>query len=786
MRAAVRGVVVLAVLAGSLLAAWLAAVHLHASPRGLLEALLASVGACVGLALLAAPLAALVASVLRMRAARQVAVLAALVILEVGASWTALAWARSHDLELVLWRGTITLLVASVAASLGFYLSRRTGSLPVVRALAWLTPLALWSLLPASLLAHDGAGVLLALALLLPIAPLADVRRPILRIVVLGAAALASIWTLFAARRDEATASTVLTRHEPLRVWVALVGPLGDLDGDGASMLFGGRDCAPLDRFVGPHSPEVAGNGVDDNCLLGDLADDALPPLPPPGPAWAPRADILLLCVDALRPDRTSMFGYPRDTTPNLARHFADAFRFTAAYAEADATRETLPSLLSGRRLFDLRWHRDDAVVLDPRTRFLGDHLAAAGYRSFAALPFTALNMLGTPQLGFSEAPHVYADLDGRGSTAAGVTDALLAAHHETPAPRLLFAHYYEPHEPHVQQRPFRDVSPDLYDQEIARVDAEIGRLLDTLERSGALTNTIVVLTSDHGEAFGEHGHSFHDVHVFEEDMRVPLLVRIPGHRGRDIDAPVSVTQVAATLLELVGVPALSEGPTRPSLAPLLRGDPSPPQRLTGSARALRAAGRWMVREDFNKVILDLDAGTVTSFDLAADPDERAGQSTTAATLLADEFREHELGAAHSHALRAMQIGEARPDEALAALAPGVTLAGARAELAGPFAPYPTLPVRVLVRVALDLAAGRPDSADYTVELRRGDAVIAHIDEPVAGGRASLHAWPDGVRIEDTRTFKIRPRDRDAEVFVRAGDHELALGRIDGLPVAPR
>ena len=794
--AAARGTAVLAVLAGSLHAAWLAAARLPARPRGLLEALLACVGASLGLALLAAPLAVLVAFVPRLGPARQLAMLAAIVALEVGASWTLLGWARSHDIELTLRRAGVTTLVttlvgalvAALAARVASRLSRRTGprALTFVRAVAWLAPLALWLCLPASLRAHDGAGVLLAVALLVPLAPAVDRRvRGTWRIVVPGLGLLALLWTLFAARRDEASAGALLTHHEPSRVWTALVGPLGDLDGDGASMLFGGRDCAPFDRFVGPHSPEVAGNGVDDNCLLGDLADDALPPLPPPGPAWLPGADILLLCVDALRPDRTSLHGYARDTTPNLARHFAGAFRFTAAHAEADATRETLPSLLSGRRLFDLRWHRDDAVVLDPAARFLGDHLARAGYQSFAALPFTALNMLGTPQLGFTDL-HVYADIDGRGSTAAEVTDALLAAHARLAGPRLLFAHYYEPHEPHVQQRPFRGVSPDLYDQEVARVDAEIGRLLDTLERSGALANTIVILTSDHGEAFGEHGHSFHDVHVFQEDLHVPLLVRVPGRPGHAIDAPVSVTQLAATLLELVGAPALPGGPTRASLVPLLRGEVMPPQRITGSARALRAAGRWMIREGDTKVIVDADAGTVTTFDLAADPGERAGHSTAAGTALADDLLEHELGAARSRALRAMQIGAARADEALVQLAPGVALVTTRAELTGSPATYPTLPIRVLVRVALDLTAGRPDSLDYTVELRRGAAVVASVSEPIAGGRTSLHAWPDGARIEDVRTFKVRPKDGDAEVFVRFGEFEAGLGRVDTLPVAPR
>lgn len=96
---------------------------------------------------------------------------------------------------------------------------------------------------------------------------------------------------------------------------------------------------------MGPHAPEIAGNGVDDNCLLGDLADDTLPPIPEFGPAWLTDADLLIISVDALRADRMSLYGYPRQTTPNIDRHFADAYRFREAYAEAISTRDTFSEL---------------------------------------------------------------------------------------------------------------------------------------------------------------------------------------------------------------------------------------------------------------------------------------------------------------------------------------------------------------------------------------------------------------------------------------------------------
>lgn len=791
--AAARGAVLLALPLGLLHAVWLRVTALPRTPiRGLLELVLASVGAYVGLAILLIPVAvgftAVFPGFARVGLARPVRALAGLVVLgvlELGGAGTLALWADTHEPTSTRNAAASTLLVALVAGLVARFIAvRRPPSVAVLRGahgLAALVPAVLLGVLPASLLAHDGARLLLYAALVLPLAPRVGLRgRPRWRRVVVVLGLLALAWTLFAARQAPRSAAAMLPRHEPLRVFMAVVGPLGDLDGDGASALFGASDCAPFDRFVGPHAAEIAGNGIDDNCRLGDLADDALPSIPAFGPAWLAGADILIISIDALRPDHMSMFGHPYRTTPNIDRHFTGAFRFLDAYAEADSTRDTLPSLLSGRRLLDLRWQVDDAVTLDPGNRFLGDFLP--NYHPAGVLPFTAVNMLGSARLGLG-APVVYEDHNGRGSTATAVTNSVLHAHFNLPAPRLLFAHYYEPHEPHVTHASFSDVSPDLYDQEIARADRSVGRLLDVLAERGDDARTIVVLTADHGEAFNEHGHSFHNIHVFEEDLRVPLLIRVPGHPGGDIRGPVSNTQLAATLLELVGAPMPAQrGPTQPSLVPRMRGEPAGEALVTGSARALNTPGKWMLRRGDTKVVLDMEAGSELSFDLAADPGET--RPLAPPRELIDGFREHELGAARSRALRAMQIDP--PASATATpLVPGLTLLGARAELVDPLTVHPRLPARLLVRLQFTLGEGCPASFAYQVELRDGDTVIASSDEPIAGARASLRSWSVGASIEDVRAFKLRREHLGAEIFIHIGEQRLALGRVDAQPVAP-
>lgn len=791
---AVRGGLLLALLVGLFHVAWLlATVALPVDARSLLELSLASLGAYLGVALLLAPLVALFTRLLPgftglelAHPRRALTRLSALIALELGGSAVLVTWADTHDAARARDLVALTLVLALLVAALArFVASRRAPSARVIvvaHALAGLTPAALLFVLPASLLAHDGAVLLLGAALLFPLAPhIGRLGRPRVRGLLLALGGLALAWTLFGERRVASTAAALTPRHEALRVLMALVGPFGDLDGDHASGLFGGRDCAAFDAHVGPHAPEIAGNGVDDNCLLGDLADDTLPPIPEFGPAWLTDADLLIISVDALRADRMSLYGYPRQTTPNIDRHFADAYRFREAYAEADSTRDTLPSLLSGRRLLDLRWQVDDTVVLDPGNRFLGDYLP--GYHPVGVLPFTAVNMIGSARLGLG-VPIIYDDHDGRGSTASEVTSTLLSTHSTLPTPRLMFAHYYEPHEPYVRHAALRRVSPAAYDQEVARVDRGIGELLDGLGERGALERTIVVLTADHGEAFNEHGHRYHNAHVFEEDLRVPLLIRVPGHPGGDIHGPVSNTQVAATLLELVGAPLpAQQGPTLPSLVPRMRGEASGPHDVIASARALNTPGKWMLRRGDTKVILDMDAGTELTFDLAADPGEK--QVLPAPRALIDGFREHDLGAARSRVLKSMRVEPGPQDLIGPQLVPGLTLQGARAERVNPSSVHPRLPVRLLVRVRFALGEQRPASFAYRVELRRGDTTLAAVDEPIAGGRASLRSWPAKTTIEDVRAFKLRPTELDAEVFVHVGAHTLALGRVDAQPLAP-
>jgi arylsulfatase A-like enzyme len=215
--------------------------------------------------------------------------------------------------------------------------------------------------------------------------------------------------------------------------------------------------------------------------------------------------------------------------------------------------------------------------------------------------------------------------------------------------PLFAWVHYFDPHAPYAPPTGFegrfepgpgadalaRDIA--RYDGEIAFADAELGRLLDGLESLGLAANTIVAVTADHGEGLMDHGHMEHGVHIYEEQVRVPLVLRWPGRIAPvRLTAPVELADLRPTLHELLGLapdPAF-EGE---SLAPVLvaggaldadrpvylyrrhfAGEQRGDTYVKGEKFGVRV-GRW-------KLIDGPEEGTRELFDLEADPGERANR----------------------------------------------------------------------------------------------------------------------------------------------------------------
>jgi len=365
------------------------------------------------------------------------------------------------------------------------------------------------------------------------------------------------------------------------------------------------------------------------------------------------RPDVLLVTVDTTRADHLSCYGHFARTTPHIDAVAARGLLFENAYAPMPLTLPSHASMLTG---LTPRRHGvlENGGVLDEGLETLAERMAAAGYRTCGVVAARVLDEASGIAQGF-EAFDAPTATHARGGEA--VTDAALAwlARSGPDAPRLLWVHYYDPHSPHGTPEGFdpdvplapllehlrenedlqarrHDLSPPrvralwkLYAEEIQYMDAQIGRLLAGLPRPD---ETLVVIVGDHGEGLYEHGARGHGENVYEEQMRVPLIVTPPGRHGpARVEDPVTVEEVHATILgyALEGredASLLSVG-RRARPRPILVERPHFPsthQRETAAERDVSGVmigvldGRW-------KLIRGPE-GTLELYDLAADPAE--------------------------------------------------------------------------------------------------------------------------------------------------------------------
>ncbi|MCB9898688.1 MAG: sulfatase [Planctomycetes bacterium] len=310
--------------------------------------------------------------------------------------------------------------------------------------------------------------------------------------------------------------------------------------------------------------------------------------------------NVLLIGVDTLRADRLSALGYGRPTTPNLERLARAGIRFMNARSQAPWTLPSFSSILTSLypsthgagRGGDEEW-----TGIDPGTTSIAEMLAGAGYETQGIVANTFLS----PEYGLDQGFEGYRFSWARESAHddAGSACEFVDTHRSTPW--LLFWHVMDPHLPyttepsyleeftqadyvgrfsarrsvphqalHVPGRrasegppPAPDLSDadrrfvsDIYDAEIAETDAAIGRVLDALIASGQWERTIVALVADHGEALGERGYYHHGFSLHDDEVHIPMLLRIPGRdEGLVVDAAVAAIDLVPTVLAGLGLP---------------------------------------------------------------------------------------------------------------------------------------------------------------------------------------------------------------------------------------
>ena len=380
-----------------------------------------------------------------------------------------------------------------------------------------------------------------------------------------------------------------------------------------------------------------------------------------------PRPNVLLISMDTTRADHLSAYGYARDTSPSLRALAQEGMLFETAYAPSATTAPSHASLFTALPPI-AHGVVKNGRPLEDEFETLAEGLAAAGYETAAVVSSHVLSEsfgfaqgFGHFDADFSQADVLAASRLWEGGVVEGkfygraddTTRRALEwlderAHPEQPF--FLFVHYFDPHDPYILPEgydpPFVpgprealkvDRTIFFYDALLAYTDQEIGRLLAALERRSLDAETLVVVTGDHGEGLMSHGHMHHGVHIYEEGVRIPLIVRWPGRiaPGAVVPGPVRLTDLAPTLYDLLGLP-WSESLQGVSISGALLGshalDTERPVHLyrrhyagDDAVEGVAAQGeKFGLRRGRWKLIEGPEEGTLELFDLEADPGEKA------------------------------------------------------------------------------------------------------------------------------------------------------------------
>lgn len=277
----------------------------------------------------------------------------------------------------------------------------------------------------------------------------------------------------------------------------------------------------------------------------------------PPTPAAEPARHLLLVTVDTLRADRVGAYGDRSAETPAIDGLAARGTRFSNAFAVAPVTLPAHATLLTGR--YPVRHAaRHNGLRLDAATPTLGETLSRAGFATAAFVAAFPLDRRFGLDRGFAEygdrmprAPNGRLANERPGRV---VVDEALAWLAQRGDERIfLWVHLFEPHAPYGDAR---DATPAAvrYAAEITEADRQIARLVGAL--GPRQSSTLVVVTADHGEAFGEHGEVSHSVFVYDTTLRIPLVMAGPGVPAAVVDAPVSQVDLVPTVLPMLGMAA--------------------------------------------------------------------------------------------------------------------------------------------------------------------------------------------------------------------------------------
>jgi arylsulfatase A-like enzyme len=353
----------------------------------------------------------------------------------------------------------------------------------------------------------------------------------------------------------------------------------------------------------------------------------------PPALPKPDQPNVILVLIDTLRQDHLGFAGYPRPTSPNLDAFAHDAVTFADCWSQSSWTRPSVASLLTSS-LPQTHGVEDRGDTLSGDVSWLPSLLRDTGYETYAVM--TNPNCL--PLWGFGRGFDQFADFDstdiGHGDDVFAVDGAMaMIDHRASESPFFLYLHTLSPHEPYTPPEPYKSIFQgmeptrpgiaayhadriDLYDAEIAYIDSLLGTFFDYLKKKDLYESSLIVVLSDHGEEFGDHGGISHGKTLYQEQLQIPLLMKFPHNTyGGTVYTHVSESiDIAPTLMEALHLPEQSEFEGM-SLWSALRDD-TPMKVLAYATLKLDRKSMQAVKTTSEKLIFDMTTSEKSWYDL--------------------------------------------------------------------------------------------------------------------------------------------------------------------------
>jgi arylsulfatase len=370
--------------------------------------------------------------------------------------------------------------------------------------------------------------------------------------------------------------------------------------------------------------------------------------------------NVLFVILDAARAQQFGAYGYSRPTTPEIDRIAAEGVLFERAFTPAVYTLAAMSSVWTSQ--YPDRHHSEVSFSSRlPRDRLtLAELLSAQGVETGGFVANAVAGTAGGFERGFTVFDEIWKSLGSGGGGFRKVVPGWIAAHRGQRF--FTYLHFREPHFPYDPDAPFdtsfgavttipkaarremdwiteanqgrrplppaeRDDLVRLYDGNLAFADQEVGALRKELEAAGLWDKTVAIVAADHGEELFEQGWIGHNVHLYEESVHVPLIVRIPGGpKGKRISGLVDLLDIAPTIADVFGV--LGKGGSDKafqgrSLLPVVGGAPGKAAVLS---RTVWDRPRYALRDARYKYLYDTRSGEEKLFDLDTDPREERDQ----------------------------------------------------------------------------------------------------------------------------------------------------------------